>query len=139
MKSVLSLFSKSFASLWWIALMLLITGCSIPSSRSEKSFSEIRQLIAGKSAEEIARLLGEPDTRRQIFNSDERWIWWNYTYLDGKDFPPEVRGHVVHLEIVFRNPARPHERRRPYSDWRIDETLGVSFTLPSRQSFLRSN
>jgi hypothetical protein len=121
---------------WWIVLALLIVGCSTPGSRSGKSFDEIRRLIAGKSAGEIVQVLGEPDTRQEIFNSDERWIWWNYTYLDGSDFPPEVRGHVVHLEIVFRNPAPRHEGRRPYSDWRIDEALGVSFKLPSRQSFL---
>lgn len=124
------------AARWWTVLALLIVGCSTPGSRSEKSFDEIRRLIAGKTAGEIVQMLGEPDTRQEIFNSDERWIWWNYTFLDGNDFPPEVRGQVVHLEIVFRNPAAPHEVHRPYSDWRVDDALGVGFKLPSRQSFL---
>lgn len=118
--------------------LLLILGCRETASRSQRSFDEIRQLIADKSAAEVTRLLGEPDTRQQIFNSDERWIWWNYTFLDGNDYPPEIRGAVVHLEIVFKNPARAHEERRPYSDWRIDDALGVHFKLPSQQSALGS-
>lgn len=128
-------FAKAFFGIFSV---LLILGCPATASRSESSFDEIRQRIEGKTAAEVTRMLGEPDTRQQIFNADERWIWWNYTFLDGNDYPPELRGAVVHLEIVFKNPAPAHERREPYSDWRIDDALGVHFNLPSRQSVLGS-
>ncbi len=113
-----------------IALLVLVS-CRATVARSDRSFDEILRLIEGKTAEEIVELLGEPDTRRQVFESDERWIWWNYTFLDGNDHPPELRGHVVHLEVVFRNPAKRSEGRRPYSEWRVAEDFGVDFKMPS--------
>ena len=109
--------------------VFFLCGCLHQRARSEQSFDEIRDAIEGKSAQEILQVLGEPDTRQPVFESDERWIWWSYTFLDGNDHPPELRGQIVHLEIVFRNPTRPHEERRPYSDWRIAEGFGVRFKL----------
>ena len=91
--------------------------------------AEIQALAQGKSAEEIRRLLGDPDSRQVVFDDDERWIWWNYTYLDGKDCPPEMRGRVVHLEIVFRHPRTAEQRS--YSEWRVDEPFGVTYRAPS--------
>lgn len=110
--------------------LLLLAGCHGTRSRSERSFDEIRRLARGKTASQILHLLGEPDSRQVIFDADERWIWWNYTFLDGNDCPPELRGRVVHLEIVVRNPDRNHKNRRPYSEWQVDDALGVTYRAP---------
>ncbi len=111
--------------------MLLLVGCHAATARSERSFDEINRLVQGKTADQVVRLLGEPDTRQTVFDSDEKWIWWNYTFIDGKDYPPELRGRMVHLEIVFTNPARPYEPPRPYTEWSIDGSFGVNYTMPS--------
>lgn len=118
-----------------LALLLIGTGaCSGPRARSDRSFNEIQALARGKSAEQILQLLGEPDSRQEVFDAGERWIWWNYTFLDGKDCPPEMRGRVVHLEIVVRNPERkrPVRRtiRRPYSEWQVDDAFGITYQAP---------
>ncbi len=119
------------------ALALCLGALLYPSfhaarARSDKSFDEIARLVQGKTAAEVARLLGEPDSRQRVYDSDEKWIWWSYTFLDGADVPPEVRGRVVHLEIVFRNPGRPHQEPRPYSEWPIDGSFAVGYQLPSQ-------
>jgi hypothetical protein len=101
--------------------------------RLQKSFDEIRDLVSGRTAAEVEDLLGPPDSRQPILIGDERWIWWSYTYLDGNDYAPEVRGQVVHLEITFRNPSSPGQPRLPYSQWRIASPYGVSYSgLPAR-------
>lgn len=125
----------------WIAslglLLIVLAGCRGLKARSERSFEEIQALAQGKTAEQILGLLGEPDTRQVVFDADERWIWWNYTFLDGRDCPPEMRGRVVHLEIVIRNPIRSlslkatNAGRRPYSEWRVDDAFGVTYRTPS--------
>lgn len=114
-----------------LAMLIAAVGCRAPDARSERSFDEIQALVQGRTAGEVLGLLGEPDSRQVVFDADERWIWWNYTFLDGNDCPPELRGRVVHLEIVFRNPDRSASPRRPYLDWSIDEAFGVSFRSPS--------
>jgi len=114
-----------------VALALILsTGCRGPRARSERSFDEIQALARGKTAEQILALLGEPDSRQVVFDGDERWIWWNYTFLDGKDCPPEMRGRVVHLEIVVRNPEHTRESRRPYSEWQVDDAFGITYRAP---------
>lgn len=117
-----------------MALLLLLgvgaVGCRGPHARSERSFDEIQTLARGKTAEQILQLLGEPDSRQVVFDADERWIWWNYTFLDGNDCPPEIRGRVVHLEIVIRNPERSHTSRRPYSEWQVDDAFGITYRAP---------
>ena len=116
-----------------ILLLLLIAAaaCGNPRARSDRSFGEIESLAHGKTAEQILQLLGEPDSRQVVFDGDERWIWWNYTFLDGKDCPPEIRGRVVHLEIVVRNPERVSVDRRPYSEWQVDDAFGISYRAPA--------
>lgn len=113
-----------------VMALLLLVGCHEVTSRSDRSFDEIHRLVRGKTASQILHLLGEPDSRQVIFDADERWIWWNYTFLDGNDCPPELRGRVVHLEIVVRNPDRHHEKRRPYSEWQVDDALGITYRAP---------
>lgn len=122
----------------WVAglglLLIVLAGCRGLKARSERSFEEIQALAQGKTAEQVLKLLGEPDSRQVILDADERWIWWNYTFLDGRDCPPELRGRVVHLEIVFRNPGaseRPPAGRRPYSEWRVDDAFGIAYRTPS--------
>lgn len=98
-------------------------------SGPQRSFDEIRRRLEGKTAAETLSLLGEPDTRREVFGGDVRWIWWSCAILDGKDHPPELRGRVVHVQIVFRNPKR-RGAAGSSADWRMDEGLGVGFWLP---------
>ena len=107
-----------------------IVGCHGPRARSERSFDEIQALARGKTAEQVLQILGEPDSRQVVFDADERWIWWNYTFLDGNDCPPEMRGRVVHLEILLRNPERSHTSRRPYSEWQVDDAFGITYRAP---------
>jgi len=114
-----------------VALFLILgAGCRGSRARSERSFDEIQALVRGKTAEQILHLLGEPDSRQMVFDADERWIWWNYTFLDGNDCPPEMRGRVVHLEILVRNPERARASRRPYSEWLVDDAFGVTYRAP---------
>lgn len=107
-------------------------GCEGPAARSDKSFDEIRELVTGKTAAEVAALLGEPDTRQPVLLGDERWIWWNYTFLGGQGYAPEVRDQVVHLEITFLRPDSPRGVTPAYSAWPIGGPLGVGYTLPSK-------
>lgn len=58
-------------------------------------------MVNGMSTEEIQEILGKPDSKVPMIGPGERWTWWNYTYLDGSDYAPEVRGTVVHLQIIF--------------------------------------
>jgi len=117
---------------WAFALLLLSAlACGLGSSVpvSERSFDEVCLLVRGKSAAEAEALLGPPDTRQVVFGGDERWIWWNYTFLEGPAHPPEVRGKVVHFEIVFLRPD-VNERATDYSSWLVDEVLGPAYRLP---------
>lgn len=113
-----------------LALGVGAAGCRGAHARSERSFDEIQALVRGKTADQLLHLLGEPDSRQMVFDADERWIWWNYTFLDGADCPPEMRGRVVHLEIVVRNPERTHGSRRPYSEWLVDDAFGITYRAP---------
>ncbi len=108
--------------------MLLATGCHTgPQPRSDQSFDEIVARVATLNAKEIVASLGEPDSRQPIFLRDERWIWWNYTFLAGDDYPPEARGQVVHLEITFRKPTSGDGARSPYSEWRVAQPFGITY------------
>lgn len=107
------------------ACVLFLTGCWDSGARSKRSFDEIHRLIANSDAPEVVRLLGEPDSRQPIFGADERWVWWNYTFLAGSDYPPELRGRVVHLEVVMSK--APTLSREP---WRVSGSLAVSYRVP---------
>ncbi len=87
-------------------------------------------MVQGRTAAEVASLLGEPDSRQPLILSGERWIWWNYTYLDGQNYPPEKRGQVVHLEIIFeREPNEAGNTKAALSSLRAIDPLAVSYTL----------
>lgn len=103
--------------------LLVLAGCGGARARSPWSFDEIRDRVLGRSPEEVEELLGAPDLRQPVLFGDERWVWWNYTYLDGAAYPPEERGRVVHLEILFERGGPPRQA------WRISGPLGVSYTL----------
>lgn len=94
-----------------------------------RSFDELRRRLEGKSAAETVELLGEPDTRQEVFGGDMRFIWWRRAVLDGPNYAPEVRGRVVHVQIVFRNPGA-RAAGASYASWQMDEGLGIGFWLP---------
>jgi hypothetical protein len=114
--------------------LLLAGGCFAgPLARSEQSFDEIASRLDGLTAAEVSRALGPPDSRQPVFLRDERWIWWNFTYLAGENYPPEVRGQVVHLEVTFRNPVVAGDLPRPIEEWRVAHPFGVAYrTLAGR-------
>ena len=114
----------------FVFVCFCLVGCSQSSgSRSAKSFDEIRVMVAGKTEAEVKKLLGDPDHREKLLFGDERWTWWNYTYL-GKDWAPEVRGKVVHLEITFAGPLVATAGLDEPSHWRVSEPYGVGFLFP---------
>lgn len=107
------------------------SACS-QTARSKESFDQICKKVEGKTTAEVRDLLGEPDYRQRNGLGDERWLWWNYTVLDGDSYAPEIRGQVVHLEITFSNPQRDSESSLPRSQWRVREPFGVSYLLPDQ-------
>jgi hypothetical protein len=115
-----------------VLLILYGIGCDRPRAKSDKSFDEIRGMVNEKTAAEVERLLGEPDSREAMMMSGERWIWWNYTYLDGNNYPPEDRGRVVHLEIVFEPDGPGTKASNHRAELRVGGLLGVSYTLPQK-------
>ena len=120
-------------SVWLPALLALavLAACGHRAARSDKSFDQIRGLVSGKTAAEVAALLGKPDSRKSILIDDERWVWWNYTVLDGDEYPPDMRGRVVHLEITF---SRPPEAQSGSGRevWRVSNPFGVSYSFPGK-------
>src|ERR1700688_1724305 len=81
--------------------------------RSRLSFDQIQSRVAGKTEAEVESILGKPDTREARLVDDDVWIWWDFTFLDGEQYAPEVRGQVVHLEITFDKPPRLTAAQRP--------------------------
>lgn len=118
-----------FRTLLLILIVSALAGCGGVRPRSDWSFDEIQRKVSGRSAAEVRELLGEPDVRQPVLLGDERWIWWNYTYLDGAGYPPEERGRVVHLEILFE---RPDTASVSPAAWKISGPLGVSY-MPAGQ------
>jgi hypothetical protein len=121
-----------------IALLCLAQGACGPRARSEQSFDQIRERVSGKTAAEVKRLLGPPDKTEQLLLGDERWVWWNYTYLGGKDWAPEFRGRVVHLEITFEGPEFASQAGNSNAQWRVSEPYGVGFSIPGGEDQTRS-
>lgn len=116
---------------------LALAACHRGGARSEKSFVQIQSSLAGKTAAQVESILGPPDTRQPALLNSERWIWWNFTFLDGDDYAPERRGQVVHLEIGFDPPAEKgdlvttaRQHRPPYDKWKISELLGITYAIP---------
>jgi hypothetical protein len=116
---------------WLYLLLCLVMACNYQRAKSENGFDKIRETVKGKSPDEVERILGRPDTKQVMLSSGERWIWWNYTFLEGKDYPPELRGKVVHLEIIFQPDDSPGiARAASPGELRVSEPFGVSYTLP---------
>jgi hypothetical protein len=122
---------RSTAALLLVLGLVLPVHCGAPSPRSPHSFDEIQQIVAGKTASEVEALLGRPDARRQLITEDEKWTWWNYTVLDGEQYAPEVRGEIVHLEIVFEDPSSAGAAALPRTEWRVSGPFAVSYSRPS--------
>jgi hypothetical protein len=118
-------------SIFLVIFILLIAASSCgPSRKKALSFDEIRDRIKGKTAAEALEVLGEPDSRQKMLLFSERWIWWNYTYLKGKNYPPELRGKKVHLEIIFdRSEPAPGNSNPPPSKLRATDSLQITYTL----------
>ena len=58
-------------------------------------------MVSGKTEAEVEKLLGTPDHYEKLLFGDERWTWWNYTYL-GKDWGPRSRTK----SFTSRSPSR---------------------------------
>jgi hypothetical protein len=86
-------------------------------------------MVSGKTEAEVEKLLGTPDHYEKLLFGDERWTWWNYTYL-GKDWRPEVRDKIIHLEITFAAPIVAAAGQEERSRWRVSEPYGVGFSFP---------
>jgi hypothetical protein len=116
---------------WLYLLLCLFTACNYQRAKSENDFNKIREGVKEKTPDEVERMLGKPDSKQVMLSSGERWIWWNYTSLEGQDYPPELRGKVVHLEIIFQPDDSPGiARAASPSELRVSEPFGVSYTLP---------
>jgi hypothetical protein len=115
----------SICLLWFAVGWLACGGHSI---RSEQSFDEIQRLVTGKTESEVEQLLGEPDNRETRLIDDEVWTWWDYTFLDGKQYAPELRGQAVHLEITFRRPGGFEGGGLPKAAWRVLGPFAVNFS-----------
>ena len=76
-------------------------------------------------------MLGEPDSRVPMIGPGERWTWWNYTYLDGVDYPPEKRGTVVHLRIIFEF-ENQREQISPPSALKNAKLMTISYIVPDK-------
>jgi hypothetical protein len=110
-------------------MLMIGTSCK-PRPRSDKSFDQICRLAAGKSASEVEALLGRPDTRQDLALGDKRWIWWNFTSLDGESYAPELRGRIVHLEITFSSPIGSSSAGLSPAQWKVSSPLSVSYVMP---------
>ncbi|HTG34115.1 MAG TPA: hypothetical protein VLB76_14395 [Thermoanaerobaculia bacterium] len=119
---------KADLKLVMLSLLLAVAACR-PTARSGQSYDQIRELVAGRTAREVEQLLGKPDAREMVLD-DSHWVWWNYTFLDGDQYAPEIRGQIVHLEITFQS---PHGSSAPVSlaDWCVSGPLSVSYSKPS--------
>jgi hypothetical protein len=107
-------------------LSLALTTCR-PAARSPRSYDQIRLLVANKTGPDVERLLGPPDVRQTVLD-DQRWIWWSYTFLDGDQYAPEIRGQIVHLEITLQNTAAAP------TTWRVRGPMAVTYSVPSPQN-----
>jgi hypothetical protein len=120
------------AALWrsvgliWLGIAWL--ACTGHTAKSQQSFDQIQHLVAGKTEEEVQLILGAPDTRETRLIDDEVWIWWDYTFLDGDQYAPELRGQIVHLEITFQKPPEAEGREVPHAAWRVSGPFSVNFS-----------
>ncbi len=112
-----------------LLLGLTVLACQ-PGARSTWSYEEIRTRVAGRTAAEVEQLLGAPDLRESVLG-DQHWIWWNYTFLAGEQYAPEIRGQVVHLEIVLQKPAGRGSTSP--SEWRVTGPFSVSYSMASKK------
>lgn len=110
--------------------LVFFLACGQEGPKSRKSFDDIRGMVTGRTAAEVESLLGEPDSRQPLVLSGERWVWWDYTYLDGKNYPPGMRGQVVHLEIIFERAGNAvGSAKAALSELRAADPLSVSYTI----------
>jgi hypothetical protein len=106
-------------------------GCRGPGSgapRWRQSFDQIERQVTGKTEAEVEQILGKPDTREARLVDDDVWIWWDFTFLDGEQYAPELRGQVVHLEITFDKPAETVGQDVPHTAWRVAGPYSVNFS-----------
>ena len=116
-----------------LILLWAFSACR-PSSRSAKSYDQIRAMVSGKTASEVRRLLGPPNKREALLLGDERWVWWDYTYLSGDNYPPKFQDRVVDLEITFENYSPASGLRDAKVDLRVTEPYGVDYSFSEAES-----
>jgi len=108
--------------------LILLIRCGGPHTERLRSIAEIQRLVANKTADEVQRLLGTPDLREPVLDDEERWIWWNHAVLEGREYAPELRGQVVHLEITFQlHRLTVRSAPAPLAEWRVEGPFAVSY------------
>lgn len=118
-----TMFSRSALTL---LVLSSLVACDPQRAQSRKCFDDIRDQVMNKTATEVESRWGEPDYREPMPPTGERWVWYNYTYLNCKSHPPEERGQVVHLEIIFDSVGAAA------GGLRVTDPLSVSYTIPQR-------
>jgi len=121
--------SRRSLAVFLAALSLGVAACR-QGPKSARSYEQIRNLVTDRTEVEVERLLGRPDLRQEVLVDAERWVWWNYTFLDGDQYAPELRGQVVHLEVTFESPGDPAGQPAPRSEWRASGPFAVSYSRP---------
>jgi hypothetical protein len=118
--------------LFLLMYLILLIRCGGPHTERLRSIAEIQRLVANKTADEVQRLLGTPDLREPVLDDEERWIWWNHAVLEGREYAPELRGQVVHLEITFQlRRLTVRSAPAPLAEWRVEGPFAVSYSRPA--------
>ncbi len=108
-------------------LALAGSGRGARPPRLPRPLAEIARLVANRSESEVEKILGSPAARTPPLADEEVCIWWSATYLEG-EYPPELRGMPLHLEITFTKPAGAPGGAVPRSAWRVAGPFAVNFS-----------
>lgn len=122
---------RRFVPVASLVFLTLILACYPREAKSDRSFDDIKAMVDGMSTEEIQEVLGKPDSQMPMIGPGECWTWWNYTYLDGPNYPPEKRGTVVHLQIIFDLYGQEAEASILPST-KAGHSMTISYILPDK-------
>jgi hypothetical protein len=107
-------------------LALAGSGRAVRPPGLPRPLAEIARLVANRSESEVEKILGPPGARTPPLADEEVCIWWSATYLEGEQYPPELLGMPLHLEITFTKPAGAPGGAFPRSAWRVAGPFAVN-------------